>query len=64
MEENVLNGGMGLTVSDYMNEHYPEIKIMHVAIPDGYVEHGDVSKLRRELGIDSDSILDRLRDRL
>ena len=64
MEENVLNGGMGLAVSDYMNEHFPEIKIMHVAIPDGYVEHGDVSKLRRELGIDSDSILDRLRDRL
>lgn len=60
MEENVLQGGMGLVVSDYMNEHYPDKRVMHAAIPDGYVEHGDVSLLRHELGIDSDSILERL----
>lgn len=62
MEENVLQGGMGLAISDYINEHYPDKRIIHVAIPDGYVEHGDVSKLRQELKIDSDSILERIHE--
>ncbi|MDO4938992.1 MAG: 1-deoxy-D-xylulose-5-phosphate synthase [Lachnospiraceae bacterium] len=57
MEENVLQGGMGLAIADYVHEHYPHIKVNHIAIPDGYVEHGDVTKLRHELGIDSDSVL-------
>ena len=58
MEENVLRGGMGLAVTDYVHCHYPDIEVIHIAIPDGYVEHGDVSLLRHELGIDSDSILE------
>ena len=58
MEENVLRGGMGLAVTDYVHFHYPDIEVIHIAIPDGYVEHGDVSLLRHELGIDSDSILE------
>lgn len=57
MEENVLQGGMGLAIADYIHAHYPDVKVTHIAIPDGYVEHGDVTKLRHELGIDSDSIL-------
>ena len=61
MEENVLQGGMGLVVSDYIAAHHPGIEVIHIAIPDGYVEHGDVTKLRHELGIDSDSILEKIR---
>lgn len=62
MEENVLRGGMGLEVSNYVLEHHPEVKVMHVAIPDGYVEHGNVSLLRQELGIDSDSVMKRIHE--
>lgn len=61
MEENVLQGGMGLAVSDYVRSRYPETEVIHIAIPDGYVEHGDVTLLRHELGIDSDSILEIIR---
>lgn len=32
-----------------------------ITLPDKYVEHGDVTKLRAYLGIDSDSIIERLR---
>lgn len=60
MEENVLNGGMGLMVADYIREHYPNIKLFHIAIPDDYVDHGDVSLLRKDLQIDSDSIIDKI----
>ena len=61
MEENVLQGGFGLPVTAYIQEHYPQVKVMNIALPDAYVEHGNVSVLRKGLGIDSDSIIQRLK---
>lgn len=61
MEENVLQGGYGLIVTRYIHEHYPHVKVMNIAIPDGYVEHGNVSLLRKGLGIDSDSVIWRMK---
>ena len=63
MEENVLQGGFGLAASAYLHEHDAEIKVIQVALPDAYVEHGNVTLLREELGIDSDSILRQLKAR-
>ena len=57
MEENVLQGGYGLVVTAFIHENYPEVKVLNIAIPDAYVEHGNVSILREGLGIDSDSII-------
>ena len=61
MEENVLQGGYGLMVTRYIHKHYPHVKVMNIAIPDGYVEHGNVSLLRKGLGIDSDSVIWRMK---
>ena len=61
LEENVLRGGYGERITDYVQKHYPQIRVLNIALPDAYVEHGNVSLLRSELGIDSDSILERLR---
>lgn len=60
MEENVLRGGLGMCATRYIHEHYPQIKVIQVALPDAYVEHGNVSLLREMLGIDSDSVIRRL----
>ncbi len=62
LEENVLRGGYGLAVTSYLHEHYPRLKILNIALPDAYVEHGNVSLLRQELGIDSDSIIKKIKD--
>ncbi len=61
LEENVLQGGFGLQVTAYIHQHYPQVKVMNVALPDAYVEHGNVSVLREGLEIDSDSVLRRMR---
>lgn len=61
MEENVLQGGYGLNITNYIHENYPHIKVVNIALPDSYVEHGNVSLLRKGLGIDSDSIIWRLK---
>ena len=60
MEENVLRGGMGMCATRYIHEHYPKIRVIQVALPDAYVEHGNVSVLREMLGIDSDSVIRRI----
>ena len=57
LEENVLQGGYGLAVTAYIHAHFPHIEVLNVALPDAYVEHGNVSILREGLGIDSDSII-------
>lgn len=62
LEENVLQGGFGLQVTAYVHEHHPKVKVLNIALPDAYVEHGNVSLLREALGIDSDSIIRRMRE--
>lgn len=56
MEENVKNGGFGEHITSFYNEEGSKIQIWNVAIPDEYVEHGNVAILCKEVGIDSESI--------
>ena len=57
MEENVLRGGMGMCITKYIHDNYPKMRVIQVALPDAYVEHGNVTALREMLGIDSDSVI-------
>ncbi len=61
LEENVLQGGFGLQVTAWVQKHVPGLKLLNIALPDAYVEHGNVSRLREMLGIDSDSIIRKLK---
>ena len=58
MEENVSNGGIGDRLAYYVQENHKNCKVIKISLPDTYVEHGDVSVLRKALKIDSDSIID------
>ena len=60
MEENVINGSFGEMVLRYMNNMGYHKKIYNVAVPNIYVEHGSVDILQREVGLDVDSILDKI----
>lgn len=64
MEENVQSGGFGEHVSAVIEEEglSGKVKVMHVAIPDTYVEHGSVDKLKEMIGIDAASISKRIMD--
>ncbi|MCI9202128.1 MAG: 1-deoxy-D-xylulose-5-phosphate synthase [Lachnospiraceae bacterium] len=61
LEENVLKGGFGLEVTAFVHKNYPHVKVLNIALPDAYVEHGNVSLLRESLGIDSDSVIRAIR---
>ena len=64
MEENVASGGYGEKVLAYMNEKQYDNDFMSVCIPDEYVEHGNVDLLKKEIGIDADSVMKRIVDRV
>ena len=60
MEENVKCGGFGEHVLDYLSEIGSRARVIRVALPDDYIEHGNVDILRKEAGIDADSIEKRI----
>ncbi len=64
LEENVLSGGFGEKVCDYMKEKNYTNKLLMVGIPDEYVEHGNVEQLRKDIHIDADSIIDKIKNAL
>ena len=60
MEENVTSGGFGEHVASYVNENDLDIKVQVIAIPDAYVEHGNVDRLKEDIKIDANSICERI----
>lgn len=60
MEENVLSGGYGEKVRAYADAINAPVHVLNIAIPDEYVEHGNVELLKREIGIDADSIVKKI----
>jgi 1-deoxy-D-xylulose-5-phosphate synthase len=60
MEENVYTGGFGEVVCHYVEEACLDLKVLNISLPDDYIEHGNVSILRAEEGIDAASVCERI----
>ncbi|MBO6015445.1 MAG: 1-deoxy-D-xylulose-5-phosphate synthase, partial [Lachnospiraceae bacterium] len=60
MEENVLSGGFGQQVLAHVSGKKLPISVLPIALPDQYVEHGNVTLLKKEVGIDADSIVKKI----
>ena len=56
IEENVLTGGYGEQVLRYVSGKEKSVRVLNFGISDDYVEHGNVEVLRKEVGLDCDSI--------
>ncbi len=57
IEENVLTGGFGEQVLEYVSRAKLDVYVRNIGISDDYVEHGNVELLRKEVGLDCDSIV-------
>lgn len=60
MEENIKNGGFGEKVLEYYNETEADVKVLQIALPDDYIEHGNVEILKKEACIDAESIFKKI----
>ena len=64
MEENVLCGGYGENVRQYMDTLKSKAKLLNIAIPDTFVEHGSVDLLLKSMDMDAEGITKRVLDHL
>ncbi len=61
LEEQLFQGGYGQAVSSfYMRNHMNRIRVENIAIEDTFVEHGAVAALRKRLGLDAESVLQKI----
>ncbi len=60
IEENILAGGFGERVTEYIMRNHRDLRTINCAIADSFVEHGDIASLRRLVGLDADSIVERI----
>lgn len=60
MEENVRNGGFGEKVIEYYNDTRSSVEVLQVALPDEYIEHGNVEVLKAEACIDAESVFKKI----
>ena len=62
MEENVAAGGFGSQVADYMRKMHPEVRVLTIALPDSFIEHGNPEKLKEKAGIDGVSVYRKIKE--
>ena len=60
IEEGVITGGYGAAVRDYIAEAELDVKVSVHGIPDQYVEHGSIDRLRKEIDLDPESIVSKI----
>lgn len=60
IEENVQTGGYGEKVLEYISRKGYNVNVLILALPDQYIEHGNIDVLRKETGIDSQSMTERI----
>lgn len=61
MEENVASGGFGEKVRAFLDTAHLPGQVFSIAVPDEYVEHGNVDVLKKEIGIDEETVTERIR---
>ena len=64
LEDNVCTGGMGQRVNNILYKNGFEGEIINISLPDEFVEHGSVGELQKSLGMDPESIYDKIKDAL
>ena len=64
MEENVKSGGFGEHVAAWYAESGLPVKLLQVAIPDTFVTHGSPQELYRLTGIDAQSVVSRILEKI
>ena len=64
VEENVIMGGAGSAVAEYLHAAGSTIRLLQLGLPDLFIEHGDHGTLLRECGLDSDGIVRQVRQAL
>lgn len=61
LEDNALIGGFGAAISEYLHEKGAKNQLLSLGIGDEFVTHGSVKTLYKHIGLDSDSVAEKIR---
>jgi len=64
VEENVVAGGAGSGVAELLAAHAFTVDILHLGLPDRFVDHGDQNQLLASVGLDSAAIASAIAERV
>ncbi|MBU0951757.1 MAG: 1-deoxy-D-xylulose-5-phosphate synthase [Elusimicrobia bacterium] len=59
LEEGVLTGGLGSAIKEIVSG--PDVKILNIALPDKFIEHGSQDILRNKYGLSSDKMFETIK---
>ncbi len=60
MEENMLHGGFGESVEEYLDAQGADVSVLRFGIEDQFVPHGKVAQLQERLGLDAQHMAQRI----
>ena len=61
LEENALAGGFGSAVVEYFADKGFKNDILRIGLPDKFIDHGTQTELHQQLGMDPDSIVEKVK---
>ena len=60
MEENVASGGIGEHIQAWLENNNINTRSISISLPDTYIEHGSIDCLKKHVGIDTESVFERI----
>jgi 1-deoxy-D-xylulose-5-phosphate synthase len=64
LEDNAKQGGAGSAVSEVLAAHHVNVPVLHLGLPDHFIEHGTREELFAQIGLDASGILRSVQKRL
>lgn len=64
LEENVIQGGAGSAVNEFLNRENVLMPALNLGLPDEFIEHGKPAELLHDCGLDADGIEASIKSRL
>jgi 1-deoxy-D-xylulose-5-phosphate synthase len=61
VEENVIQGGAGSAVAECLAQHGVSVRVLHLGLPDTFIEQGEPAKLLADCGLDAAGITNSIR---
>ncbi len=62
IEDNVIAGGAGSAVNEYLlaTKQNQQINILNIGLPDAFIKHGTQQEIHHELGLDCEGIIEKI----
>jgi 1-deoxy-D-xylulose-5-phosphate synthase len=60
VEDGVINGGLGSAITEWMNDHGYQTRVIRLGVNDQFVEHGSTKELYHLLKLDKEGICESL----